>query len=305
MFNEENFDLENDENEEDETVVYGEEPLVIEEEKKKTIKVIFNGIKNYVINNKKRSAIIAVCALLFVVCVVILAVKLWPQGKNTTVPKKVTKHTASSESGTVTVENPIDFTALQAQNPDICGWISIPGTNVDYPILQSGANKKEDYYLDHTPELKSAQKGSIYIQQINNKSFTDKNTLIYGHNMLNGSMFGTLKYYRKTPGFFDQNSVMYIYTPNKVLTYNIYSAFMYDDRHIMYSFNQFADDKSFQSFIDETLKPKSMSKHVREGVSVTTKDRIVTLSTCAGADNERYLVVGVLTDEQNAVCKQQ
>ncbi len=262
----------------------------------------YKNIKEYVINNIKRSVIFACCALGFIVCVVLLAVKLWPQGKTVTQSEETPKTTSSAPT-LETVENPIDFASLQAQNPDICGWISIPATKVDYPILQSGTDKKEDYYLDHTPEHKSATKGSIYIQQINNKTFTDKNTIIYGHNMLNGTMFGTLKYYRRTPGFFDQNSVMYIYTPNRVFTYNIYSAFMYDDRHIMYSFNQFVDDNSFQAFIDETLNPKSMSRHVREGVSVTTKDRIVTLSTCAGADNERYLVVGVLTNEQKAVRK--
>ena len=119
---------------------------------------------------------------------------------------------------------------------------------------------------------------------------------MYGHNMKNGSMFAALHKY-KDKEFFDENQYIYVYTPGHILTYQIYSAFVYDNRHILNSFN-FLDDEEYQAFLDQTLNPKSMTKQVREGVEVTTDDRIITLSTCTSNNSERYLVLGVLIDDQ-------
>lgn len=141
---------------------------------------------------------------------------------------------------------------------------------------------------------KKKSSGSIYIQKMNFADFSDPNTLIYGHNMLNGSMFGTLKKFRNKQ-FFDENDTIKIYTSGQTLTYKIYSAFVYDNRHILASFD-FSREDEYQKFIDITLNPDTAVQNVREGVEVTTKDKIITLSTCTNDDNERYLVVAVLVD---------
>lgn len=194
-------------------------------------------------------------------------------------------------------DNPIDFAALQAKNPDTAAWIKIPGTIIDYPVMYSGkSGDGKDFYLNHNSDKQSHRAGAIYMQDINSADFTDPNTVLYGHNMANGSMFSWLHQYKKK-AFFDENRTIIIYTPGHILTYEIYSAFHYDDRHILYSFD-FSDEESYAAFLQQTLNPTSMVKQVREGISVTTNARIITLSTCTGSNTQRLLVVGVLTDDQ-------
>lgn len=85
----------------------------------------------------------------------------------------------------------IDFAAAQATNPDVYAWIWIPGTNIDYPILQS-ETEDDAYYLNHTIEKKEGLPGTIYTEKYNGKEFSSPVTVVYGHNMKNGSMFADL-----------------------------------------------------------------------------------------------------------------
>ncbi len=192
-------------------------------------------------------------------------------------------------------DNPIDFNALRETNPDIYAWIKVPGTSVDYAVLRSN-DKPEDYYLNHDITGKYKFAGSIYSQMLNSADFSDPNTILYGHNMNNGSMFASLHKFRKAD-FFNENKYIYIYTPGHILTYTIYSAYRYDNRHILYSFD-FTDEKVFSDYIEMTKNPKSTIVNVRQDVKVTKDDRIITLSTCITNDNYRYLVQGVLTSDQ-------
>lgn len=192
-------------------------------------------------------------------------------------------------------DNPIDFTALDAQNPDVCGWIRIPDTKVDYPILQAGEDKVESFYLNHDINGKYKFAGCIYIQRYNSLDFTDPNTIIYGHNMLNGTMFSDIRKYRKR-AFLDAHPNIYVYTPGHILTYEVFSAFVYDDRHILNSFDFYNTDE-YNEFLSTCLNPRSHTRLVKEGVEVTTADKIITLSTCTGVDTERYIVIAVLKDD--------
>ena len=88
------------------------------------------------------------------------------------------------------IENPIDFASLTAQYPDVYAWITIPGTRIDYPIVQHPSDN--GYYLNHTVDGRKRIEGAIYTENYNSKDFSDPNTLIYGHNMKNGSMFRAL-----------------------------------------------------------------------------------------------------------------
>ena len=89
-----------------------------------------------------------------------------------------------------TVEIPIDFQTLQNMNPDIYAWIKVPGTVIDYPIVQSGTDNS--YYLNHSVEHDENKAGAIFTEDYNTKTFEDPNTVIYGHGMANGSMFDGL-----------------------------------------------------------------------------------------------------------------
>ena len=242
--------------------------------------------------------LLILCLLLFLGALVYgLVYYLWPEGDGIAqTPTVTTQPTTESTTAPELPDNPIDFAAKQAENPDVVAWIQIPGTVVDYPVMQSGNDLPENFYLDHGPDRKKNRNGSIYIQQINREDFTHPNTVLYGHNMGNGSMFATLRKFREK-SFFDEHEYVYVYTPGHILTYRIFTAFVYDDRHILNSFN-FLETEEYAAFLQQSLNPISMTRQVRKDVEVTTDDRIITMSTCTGNSWERYLVEGVLIDDQ-------
>lgn len=193
------------------------------------------------------------------------------------------------------VENPIDFASLKERNDDIYAWIYVPNTNVNLPILQSSTD--DNLYLDHDEDGNYSIAGALYTQSMNATDFSDPVTVIYGHNMRNGSMFATLHKF-EDPDFFEANDTFYVYTPTKILTYRIVSAYQYDNRHILNSFD-FSRAEVRESYFTSMADPDSLVKNVRDGVALDESSKIVQLSTCMhGQDQIRYLVTGVLVDEQ-------
>jgi sortase B len=197
------------------------------------------------------------------------------------------------------VQNPIDFASLQENNSDIYAYIKVDDTNVDYPIVQSSSD--DEFYLKHSAEDKSwSASGAIYTESANSKTFNDRVTVIYGHNGYGDTFFTTLHKFEDEE-FFNNHPYFYIYTPERKLTYQIISAFKYDDRHIMNSFN-FADTTEFEEFEQYILNPSSASRNVRSELDTTVdaNSNIVVLSTCiTNQKSSRYLVCGVLVkDEQ-------
>lgn len=192
------------------------------------------------------------------------------------------------------VENPVDFSSLLEQNDEVYSWIYIPDTNINYPVCQS--KTEDNFYLDHDVYKNYSYSGTIYSQSCNKTDYSDRVTVLYGHNMANGSMFSNLHKFADS-SFFEQHDRFYVYTADRKLTYEIVSAFIYDDRHIMNSFD-FSDDSVFQDYIDMLLNPRSVSKNVRSGVELSTDDKILTLSTCLNSGEGRYLVQGVLIKDE-------
>ncbi len=196
------------------------------------------------------------------------------------------------------VENPIDFASLRVENPDIYAWIYIPDTNVNYPVLQNPTD--DSFYLKHDKDGNYSEAGAIYSQLANKTDFSDPVTVLYGHNMNSGGMFATLHYF-ENKDFFDSHQDMYIYTDGHILTYRVISAYQYDNRHILNSFN-FTDKAVVQQYFNTVLNPDSLVKNVREGVQLSAdSDKIVQLSTCTGDANHlvrRYLVTGELVSDQ-------
>ena len=196
------------------------------------------------------------------------------------------------------VHVPVDFQKLKKVNDDIYAWIRIPYADkedeyiVDYPILQSKEGEDRCYYLTHDVNRKNSAYGSIYTHDYNNKDFNDFNTLIYGHNMKYGAMFGTLKKYRKKE-FFETNREIEIYMPGRILKYKIFAAYVFDDRHIMLSFD-FEEKMDREIYLDTVFSKRSLYNNFADDITVDTDDKIITLSTCTNNDSERYLVQGVL-----------
>lgn len=188
---------------------------------------------------------------------------------------------------------PIDFESLCEVNSDIYAWISIPEIGVDYPILRSA---QEDFYLTHDFEKKTSAYGALYTQSYNADTFGDFNTVIYGHNMINGSMFGSLKKYRNKE-FFDQNEHIFIYTPNRILKYRIFAAYTFDDRHLLLSYD-FANTEQRKEYINSIMQGE-FGGNIRNEAELTENSQIITLSTCAAKDDERFLVQAVLVSDSD------
>ncbi len=189
------------------------------------------------------------------------------------------------------VGNPIDFKSLQKTNNEVFAWLYVPGTKVDYPLLQSEV--EDDFYLHKDIYGNYSYAGSIYAEYCNRADMTDRVTVLYGHNMKNGSMFATLHKFEDKE-FFKKHKYFYIYTPERKLTYEIVSAHNYDDRHIMNSFN-FSENKVFKDYLKMIQNPRSTIKNVRNKLDhkLTVNDKVVTLSTCLNSGQGRFLVQGV------------
>lgn len=195
--------------------------------------------------------------------------------------------------------NPIDFQDLQQKNDEIYAWIKIDNTNVDYPVAQHSGD--DAFYLTHSAVDKSyINSGAIYTEKCNSKAFSDPVTIIYGHNNYGDTMFTTLHNF-EDKDFFDSNEYFYIYLPGRKLTYQVISAFKYDDRHLMYS-NDFSDKNQLSEFQQLILNPQSSQKNVRAELDmpVNENSQIAVLSTCVtGEKSSRYLVCALLVkDEQ-------
>ncbi len=192
---------------------------------------------------------------------------------------------------------PIDFEEARKENEDIVAWVNVPGTQVDYPILQSPDDLEEDYYLDHNLDGSKGYPGSIYIQKFNNSDFSDHVTIMYGHNMKNGTMFRTLHNYESRE-FFDENPVFYVYTPTDAKTYRIIAATTYPDRLIPDYYHYFGTTDEVGKFIDEIYsKDESSQLHFLETDELDDTDHYVVLSTCTSNPTVRWLVIGVLEED--------
>jgi sortase B len=199
-----------------------------------------------------------------------------------------------SEQGIYIPNKELNWDELWAVNDEIYAWIYIPGTEVDYPVLQSQKNG-EDYYLDHNLDGSTGYPGCIYTQALNSMDFTDFVTVLYGHNMKDGTMFKSLHNYMDEE-FFGTNRYIYIYTTETTFVYEIFAAVKFDDRNILmnYDMSNVADRTNF---INDLYDNRDMSDVIDRNVSVTADSKIITLSTCLDdSSDSRWLVNGVLLE---------
>lgn len=244
--------------------------------------------------------IFTIACIVFILSAALL-IKMYLPEKDTMSQYKAEQETSSTtapekETLPELPDNPIDFKKLKKTNSDVYAWIEIPGTEIDYAIAQSSPDKDDLFYLDHNINGDYEFAGMIFSQKKNARDFSDPVTVLYGHDMKNGSMFAGLHDF-ESKDFFDEHDTIYIYMPGHILTYKIVSAYVYDNRHILNSFD-FSKKKDLKQYIKSINEPKSMVCNVREDIKVTTDDNILTLSTCTASDSQRYLVQGVLIDEQ-------
>ena len=176
----------------------------------------------------------------------------------------------------------MDFAALREVNSDVLGWILVPGTPISYPLVQGNDNQ---YYLKHTWKKWNSVVGAIFLECQNSPDLSDFHTIIYGHRMNNGSMFASLKHYKKQ-SYWKQHPCVYITDDNGTHKYDIFAAYEVSTQGTTYQIG-FSGDQSRQEFLDYCAGQSVIST----GITPHVYDQILTLSTCTGHGHATRWVV--------------
>ena len=193
---------------------------------------------------------------------------------------------------TETYVSPIDFAALQAENPDIYGWLDIPDTDISYPLLQS--REDDTFYLNHDAYKDYNSAGALFTEHRYNKNdMTDPVTVVYGHRQNDGSMFGTLQQTFSDPEGFASHKTIVVYLPDRELRYQVRAALPYDNRHILYQYD-FHDTQSYSNFLYSVYNARALGINYAEQ-AMEPDDTLLILSTCLkGNRKNRFLVLAAL-----------
>lgn len=178
----------------------------------------------------------------------------------------------------------VDFEGLRKINADVVGWICLPAANISYPIVQSGDN---EYYLHRAFDREYLFAGSIFLDEDNDSDFEDDNSIIYGHNMRDGSMFARLKEYQKED-VCGSCPYFWIYTPCRDYLYQIYSVCITSDRSDAYE-KEFPDS----DFYREWIRQQKDHSVIKTSAELLNPGKTVTLSTCTSGAQERQIVQGI------------
>lgn len=205
-------------------------------------------------------------------------------------PKESSKLAESSSSSQETLfENyylSIDFDELKKLNNHIYAWIDIPNTEISYPILQHPED--DSYYLNHNLDGQKGYPGCIYSEKYNKLDFSGPVTVLYGHNMNNGTMFGALLKYEDN-NFLNENDCISIYTPQQSFKYEIVLVAEYDNIHILKSFD-FLNKEGKALFLKSVLNKSQ--KILTKNLDVHSTSQLLVLSTCLKTNSsKRFLIV--------------
>ena len=185
----------------------------------------------------------------------------------------------------IEVEN-IDFNKLINKNPDTIGWIKVLGTDINYPVVQTNNN---DFYLTHSFDKSYNKAGWIFADYINKNlknNELDKNTIIYGHNRQNNSMFGTLSNVFKEEWLSNkENHYINFSTLNNNMVWEVFSTYTIEKEEY-YIQSNFSSDEEYISFLN-TIKNRSTYKY---DVNISKEDKILTLSTCTNVGKGRTVL---------------
>ena len=237
--------------------------------------------------NKKKlfNVVMRIIELIFLILLVYSSINIFKWYNNNKENKQIINEIA--ESVTINQETneekkyKINFEELKQRNSDTVAWLKIENTNIEFPIVQANNNS---YYLTHNFDKEYNVAGWIFADYKNKLDGTDRNIVVYGHNMRNNSMFGSLKdviteeWYNN-----EENKYITFVTENEYQTYQVFSVYQIktEDYYIKTEFKS----NEFTEFID-TITKRSKKYF---GINVSKEDTILTLSTCA--NNNKYRVV--------------
>ena len=257
----------------------------------------------------KKKGLAILIAVLGVLCVVCGALLLTSQPKPATMDptpsvsptaEPAVQPTEEPQSSQPETEepyvSPIDFASLQAVNPDIYGWLEIPGTEFDFPLVQREGD--DSFYLTHDSDGNESSAGAIFTESAyNSTTMEDPVTVAYGHQMHAGTMFGKLQETYSQENALEDYGEIVVYLPEKELHYQVFAAVPYDNRHILYNYDC-ADPRRFNAFLNSIYEVREIGAQFNDNVAVSTEDKVLVLSTClAGNSQRRYLVLAVCQAE--------
>ncbi len=234
---------------------------------------------------KKKSKIVVTSIQIVLIAVIIFSgIKIieWIKSnkKNKDIMSEIKENVViNNEMDSNNEEYKIDFAKLKQKNSDAIAWIKVNGTDIDFPVVKGTDNS---YYLTHNFDKEKNKAGWIFADYRNKFDGTDKNIIIYGHNMKNGSMFASLKDVIKEEWYNNENNkYIALITENENCKYQVFSVYQIETEEYYLQTNI----SNFKEFV-EKIKGRSKKKF---NVDIKETDSILTLSTCA--DNTKYRVV--------------
>lgn len=180
----------------------------------------------------------------------------------------------------------VDFSGLLDINPDVVGWIYIEGTNINYPVVQGTDNS---YYLNHLLDGNRNSAGTIFLDYRNRRDLSDRNSVIYGHHMQNGTMFQQITKY-KEQSFYDAHPVCLIMTPSGNYRLEFFAGYVIDMNSQAWKMD-FASDEEYSKWLEDAISRSTFTSPVKP----TAQDRVVTFSTCTYEYNDaRFVLAGII-----------
>lgn len=240
---------------------------------------------------KKYMAAGILCLCACILCLILAWVRTTPTPVETEEPEETEPE---AEEPYV---SEIDFGTLQEENPHIYAWLEVPGTNISYPVVQHP--KDDTYYLNRDIDGNWKVDGSLFTEhEYNGTDLTDPVTVIYGHRMNSGAMFGNLQATYSDPESFAEHDKFILYLPDRKLTYSVFAAVPYDKRHILYNY-AFENPGIYRKFFKSVADVRAIGANFSEKVDMPEpEERVVILSTCLMGDrSKRYLVMARCNDD--------
>ncbi len=239
-----------------------------------------------------------VLAVLSIVCAAIAVYIYTDDGKVKGGPV-LDNSSSSSLSEDEPYVSPVNFDELKQKGKDVYAWLSIPGTDISYPVAQSQTN--DAFYLKRALDGSYSINGTLFTEHLyNSTDFEDPVTAIYGHDMKSGAMFGLLQECYSDQDSFEEHREIVVYCPDKELHYEVFAAVPYSKRHILHYYNSFKEKETVDEFLEEIYNVRAFGTNFADDIEVSSDDRLLILSTCLKGDiSRRYLVVARLKNEVN------
>ena len=245
----------------------------------------------------KNKRVLSVIIVILVIAALILLFKavspLWETAKPVDSGSGQMADDVAQQTGTYT--SPIDFAQLKQQNADTIAWITIPDTNVNYPIVQN--TEDDTYYLNHDFDGEHSSAGTLFTEHVYNAAdFNDPVTVVYGHRMYSGDMLGELQEDYSDADSFAAHQVINVYLPERQLQYTVFAAVPFDNRHILANWD-FSNEVDYMNFFREIRQINAVGSNINNDIHFDMQDKILVISTCLWGDKtQRYLVLAKLTD---------